>query len=284
MTGEPQSLALATSPLRYSGEPHEPTLPTLSIDAAAEKDGWGKWRRVGRRERCCTPPAPPIASTIPPPLSLKPGQKEDDAECGTTNTFHKPTAWPWQQEEGFSPHLTIIYFHQLVPYTTDAFSSQCSQKGQLSLNPDNGSSTTSCFSDITRANRSHGFQWVLPSHAHFLRAHILSLLPINNSLKPPGTFLAVKSKPAHMRAGLPSATSPFALADLHVLEPLPHCPGDTTRSLRLRQAAAAGLLTEIGTALLLSPQTPTDVFFCVSEIRSRSCSLVSFRRDKKENG
>lgn len=222
VTGEPQSLALATSPLRCTGEPLETTLPctTLSIESGAERDGWGKWKRVGRREGCCShPPCTPIptAPTIPTPLSLKPGQEEAQAECGTTNTFHKPTAWPWQQEEGFSPHLTAIYFHQLVPYTTDAFSSQCSQKGQLSLNPDNGSSNTSCFPNITYASSSHGLQWILASNVHFQIKHIFTLFQImNNSLKHPDNFLHVKRKPVHVRTGLPLATNTFALADLHV--------------------------------------------------------------------
>lgn len=63
-----------------------------------------------------------------------------------------------KQEEVFSPRLALHCFHQLVPYTTDAFSNQCSQKGQLRFNPDNGSSNTSCFPNITYANSSQGFQ------------------------------------------------------------------------------------------------------------------------------
>lgn len=81
MTGEPQSLALATAPLRYAGAPLETTPPctTLSIDSAAERDGWGKWRRVGEEGGMLLPlllyPPIPIAPTIPTPLSLKPRQE-----------------------------------------------------------------------------------------------------------------------------------------------------------------------------------------------------------------
>lgn len=71
-----------------------------------------------------------------------------------------------------SLRLALCYFHQLVPYTTDAFSNQCSQKGQLHFNPNNGSSD--CFPDITCARGSCGFQWILAKNTHFKLLHLFS--------------------------------------------------------------------------------------------------------------
>lgn len=84
-----------------------------------------------------------------------------------------------KQQDGFSPHLALGCSHQLVPCTTDAVSNQCSQKGQLHFNPDNGSSNTSCFPDITYANSSCGLQRTLARNTHLRGARVLRFLPMN---------------------------------------------------------------------------------------------------------